>query len=253
MTEERCVLVERRGGVGIATLNRPAKLNALNAQLTEELESALRELDADDSIGAIVLTGAGERAFSAGGDMQEQRAQLASGTIHSRRSTSAAARATRKPTIAAIRGYAFGGGALLAISCDIRIVGEDGRFKFHGAAYGQAPGGAALPRLVGTAKAKELLFTGDEVNAVEALRIGLANQVVPSGEVLETAVAMAGRIAANSPGAIQILKESIDLAQPIDQAQDHEDRLNAELRTSGDSATRFRAAAARIVGPPSAG
>ena len=102
MPEEPCVLVERRGGVGIATLNRPAKLNALNAQLTEELETALRDFDADDSIGAIVIVGAGERAFSAGGDMQEQRAQLASGAIRSRKSTSVAARSTQKPTIAAI-------------------------------------------------------------------------------------------------------------------------------------------------------
>jgi enoyl-CoA hydratase len=250
MTEEACVLVERRGGVGIATLNRPAKLNALNAQLTEELEAALRELDADDAIGAIVLVGAGERAFSAGGDMQEQREQLASGTIRSRRSTSVAARSTQKPTIAAIRGYAFGGGALLAINCDIRIAGEDARFKFHGATYGQAPGGAALPRLVGAAKAKELLFTGDEINAAEALRIGLANQVVPPDQVLDTAFALAGRIAANSAGAVRIIKEAIDLAQSIDEAQAHEDRQNAELRSSGDSATRFRAAAARIVGPP---
>jgi enoyl-CoA hydratase len=250
MPEERCVLVERRGGVGIATLNRPAKLNALNGQLTEELEAALREFDADDSVGAIVIVGAGERAFSAGGDMQEQREQLSSGTIRSRRSTSVAARSTKKPTIAAIRGYAFGGGALLAINCDIRIAGEDARFKFHGASYGQAPGGAALPRLVGAAKAKELLFTGDEVNAAEALRIGLANQVVPPDQVLETAVAMAGRIAANSAGAVRIIKESIELAMSIDEAQAHEDHQGTELRTSGDSATRFRAAAARIVGPP---
>ena len=128
-----------------------------------------------------MVTGAGERAFSAGGDMQEQRAQIANGTIRSRRSTSVAARATRKPTIAAIRGYAFGGGALLAINLDIRIVGEDGRFKFHGACLRP---GARRRRAATTgrhAKAKELLFTGDEVNAAEALRIGLANQVVPPG------------------------------------------------------------------------
>jgi enoyl-CoA hydratase/carnithine racemase len=182
--------------------------------------------------------------------MQEQREQLAQGTIRSRRSTSVAVRATRKPTIAAIRGYAFGGGALLALAADIRIAGEDARFKFHGASYGQAPGGAALPSVVGAAKAKELLFTGDEVKAAEALRIGLVNQVVPPADVLDTAIGMAERIAGNSRAAVALLKEAIELALPTDLAQAYEDRHNADIRRSDDSASRFRAAAAKVVGPP---
>src|SRR5579859_1976654 len=208
------VLVERRGRVGLVTMNRPEKLNALNTALVTGLEQAIRELDADDDVGAIVLTGAGDRAFSAGGDMAEQVAAL-DGTLTSPRvSASAVVREAAKPTIAAIRGYCFGGGALLSIECDIRIGGEDARFKFHGASYGRAPGGATLPRIVGDAKAKELLFTGDEVAAPEALRIGLLNQMVPSGEVVEVAVAMAQRIAGNSPAAVKALKEIIDLALP---------------------------------------
>src|SRR5438270_5214168 len=123
------VLVDRRDGVGILTLNRPEKLNALSSQLVQELEHELSELDADDNIGAIVLTGAGERAFSAGGDMAEQVAALDGSIASSRASASAVVRAAVKPTIAAIRGYCFGGGALLAIECDIRIGGEDARFK----------------------------------------------------------------------------------------------------------------------------
>lgn len=249
MTDEPVVLVERRGGVGIATLNRPAKLNAMNSQLVDELEAALRELDADDEVGAIVITGAGERAFSAGGDMKEQVAQLADDTIRERRSATAVVRPIRKPIVAAIRGYCFGGGALLAINCDIRIAATDARFKFHAAGYGQVGGGAILPRIVGVARAKELLYTGDEVDAAEAERIGLVNRVVEPAEVLENAVALAGRIAANSPHAIAALQRVIDLALPFDQAQAEEDAANRSIRGGSDSADRFRRAAARVVGP----
>src|SRR5436190_23571452 len=186
------VLVERRGRVGLVTMNRPEKLNALNTALVTQLEQAVRELDSDDDIGAIVVTGAGERAFSAGGDMAEQIASLNSDTrAQPRVSASAIVREAKKPTLAAIRGYCFGGGALLAMEFDIRIAADDARFKFHGASYGRAPGGAVLPRIVGDAKAKELLFSGDEVSAAEALRIGLVNQVVPAAEVVENAVGLA--------------------------------------------------------------
>jgi enoyl-CoA hydratase/carnithine racemase len=242
------ILVERHGRVGLVTLNRPEKLNALSSALVNQLELALRELNADDDIGAIVITGAGERAFSAGGDMAEQVAALDESRAFPRVSASAVVRASGKPTIAAIRGYCFGGGALLAIECDIRIGGEDARFKFHGASYGRAPGGAVLPRIVGEAKAKELLFTGDEVSAKEALRVGLLNQVVLSGEVVEAAVAMAQRIAANSPEAVRALKEIVDLALPIDRALEHEREVNREMGHSEDSASRFRQAAERVIG-----
>lgn len=249
MTDNSCVRVERQGRVGLVTLNRPAKLNALNTQLVDELEAALQALDADDGTGAIVITGAGERAFSAGGDMTEQVAQLDANTIRSRRSASTVVRVCTTPTLAAIRGYCYGGGALLAINCDIRIAAADARFKFHGASYGQAPGGAVLPRIVGEAKAKEYLFTGDVVEAAEALRVGLVNQVVEAVEVVPVTLAMAERIAANSPAAVAIIKRVIDLALPIDQALAHEEAANRDLRGSSDSAQRFRRAAEVIVGP----
>jgi enoyl-CoA hydratase/carnithine racemase len=249
MTDEPVVLVERRDRVGIATMNRPAKLNAMNSQLVVELEAALRGFDEDEGIGAIVITGAGERAFSAGGDMKEQVDQLAEGTIGERRSATAVVRTIGKPIVAAIRGYCFGGGALLAINCDIRIAAADARFKFHSAGYGQVGGGAILPRIVGVARAKELLYTGDEVDAAEAERIGLVNRVVGPAEVLETAVALAGRIAANSPQAVAALQRVIDLALPYEQAQAEEDAANRAIRAGSDSADRFRRAAARVVGP----
>src|SRR5260370_7043570 len=179
------ILVEWHRRAGLITLNRPEKLNALSSGLVNELELALRELNDDDDIGAIGITGAGARAFSAGGDMAEQVAALDESRAFPRVSASAVVRASVKPTLAAIRGYCFGGGALLAIECDIRIGGEDARFKFHGASYGRAPGGAVLPRIVGEAKAKELLFTGDEVSAREALRVGLLNQVVPPDQLVD--------------------------------------------------------------------
>jgi enoyl-CoA hydratase/carnithine racemase len=242
------ILIERRGRVGLVTLHRPEKLNALSSALIDQLDQAIRELDADDDIGAIVITGAGERAFSAGGDMAEEVAALEESADRPRLSASAVVRAARKPTIAAIRGYCFGGGALLSIECDIRIGGEDARFKFHGASYGRAPGGASLPRIVGEAKAKELLFSGDEISSSEALRVGLLNQVVPPGEVVDVAVALAQRIAANSPAAVRALKETIDLALPIDRALEHEHEVNREMGHSTDSASRFRNAAERVIG-----
>jgi len=243
------ILVERRGRVGLITLNRPEKLNALNSALVMQLEQGVTQLEADDEIGAIVVTGAGERAFSAGGDMAEQVAALNSQEkAPARASASSIVRLAKKPTIAAIRGYCFGGGALMAIEFDIRIGGDDARFKFHAASYGRAPGGAVLPRLVGDAKARELLFTCDEVSDSEALRIGLLNQVVPSDQVVETAVAMGERIAANSPTAVKALKEIIDLALPIDTALEHEREVNRGMGSSADSATRFRAAAERVIG-----
>lgn len=243
------VLVARRARVGLVTLNRPEKLNALSSALVNQLEHVLQELDVDPELGAIVITGAGERAFSAGGDMAEQVAALDGARAFPRVNASAVVHAVKKPTIAAIRGYCFGGGALLAINCDIRIGGDDARLKFHGASYGRAPGGAVLPRIVGEAKAKELLFTGDEVSATEAYRIGLLNQLVPAASVVETAMAMAARIAANSPEAVHALKVVIDLALPVDEALEREQRFNRELGHTPDSAARFRSAAERVIGP----
>ncbi|HEV7664488.1 MAG TPA: enoyl-CoA hydratase/isomerase family protein [Chloroflexota bacterium] len=244
------VLVERRGRVGLVTLNRPAKLNALSSTLVNELEHALHELDADDAIGAIVITGAGERAFSAGGDMAEQIAALDAEQAFPRVHASSVVRAVKTPTLAAIRGYCFGGGALLTLECDIRIGGDDTRFKFPGANYGRAPGGALLPRIVGDAKARELLLTGDEVSAAEAWRIGLLNQVVPAADVVETTVAMAARIAANNSEAVRALKEIIDQALPTDRALAHEREVTHGMGHSADASTRFRSAAERVIGGP---
>jgi enoyl-CoA hydratase/carnithine racemase len=186
MTDDAaCVLTEQRGQVGLIILSRPAKLNALNRQLLAELTRALELFEADPEINCLVVTGAGERAFSAGGDLKELSDNQASEQPSAPRSPSTLLRARKKPVIAAIRGYCFGGGALMSLGCDVRIGAEDARFKFHGAQYGVASGAAQLPRIVGDAKARELLLTGDEIDAATALRIGLLNQVVPADELLE--------------------------------------------------------------------
>ena len=240
--------MESGAGVAVVTLNRPDKLNALNSEMVTQLEEVVTALDADETIGAIVITGAGDRAFSSGGDMAEQVAALEEERTFPRLNASLLLHEVRTPTIAAIRGYCFGGGALLAIHCDIRIGGEDARLKFHGASYGRAPGAAVLPRIVGEAKAKELLFTGDEIRATEALRIGLLNQVVAPEAVLQTAVAMAQRIVANSPAAVRALKEIIERALPVDKALEYEHEVNQGMGRTPDSAARFRSAAERVLG-----
>jgi enoyl-CoA hydratase len=249
LAELTCVLAERRGAVGLATLNRPAKLNAMNSQLTREMIQVLDRFEADDEIHAIVLTGAGERAFSAGGDLTEVVKRVGpDGRRPEGASLGERIRTCRKPVLAAIRGYCYGGAAALVTNCDIRICGDDAKIRFIGASYGGIGGGAMLPRIVGEAKAKELLFTTDVVDAAEALRIGLANQVVPAGEVVDYTVAMAERIAANSPFAVRAYKEVANLALPVEQALAREAELRAEISTSEDTARRFRAAADRVVG-----
>lgn len=248
---ENLVLCERRGAVALVRLNRPEKLNALSSALVDQLEQVLTDLDADDDIGAIVITGAGDRAFSAGGDMAEQVSALDMAQPFPRVHTVGLIRPLRAPTLAAIRGYCFGGGALLALECDVRMVGSDVRFKFPGAAYGRAPGGALLSRLVGDGRARELLFTGDEVSAAEAYRIGLANHVVPPDQVLDQTLAMAERIAANQPHAVRALKQIVDRALSPERALEHEREITHDLGHSDDAASRFRSAAARVIGLPS--
>ena len=251
-TSARPVLVERRGPVGVAILNRPEKHNAMNSQLTQELIAAIDAFEADDQIAVIVLTGAGERAFSAGGDMTEVRERMGPEGVQKEPpggpSLSEKVRLCSKPVIAAIRGYCYGGAAHLAVNCDIRICGEDARFRFVAVNYGMPACGAILPRIVGEAKAKEILFSGDVVDAQEALRVGLANQVVAPGEVVEYAVKLGERIAGNSQVAVRSLKTIIDAALPIEDALELERKLGFEARSSREAEQRFNAAATRVVG-----
>jgi enoyl-CoA hydratase/carnithine racemase len=203
------ILGERHDGVAVITLNRPEKLNALSFELTRELDEALTSYETDDAVKAVILTGAGERAFSAGADIHEL-AGLSSEELAQRGEFRGAATwhiATyAKPLIGAINGLAYGGAALLASSLDLRIGCEKSQFRFLAASYGRVNSTWSLPLIVGLPKAKELLYTGRVVAADEAERIGLLNQVVPAPRLLETCIEIGHMIAKNDARMVQGIK-----------------------------------------------
>ena len=205
------ILVDIEDGVGIVTLNRPDVLNAMNRKLSTELHAAVKALEADDAIGCIVITGSGERAFSAGGDIHEQRADDKRYTqaeldamSNPRRSYEISACA--KPVIGMMNGLAFGGAAVLASSLDMRVGCEATRFRFLAAAYGRINSTWTLPNQVGWPMAKELLFTARIVEAEEAYRIGLLNHLVPREKLREKTMELARMIAGNHRGAVMGVK-----------------------------------------------
>lgn len=244
------LIVEQTGAIATIRLNRPEKHNALSARLCRELIDALDRLEADDAVNVLILTGAGEKAFCAGADMAE--ATGGSGTSGSDVGAPAQAVArvlrTRKPIIAAVNGYAYGGGAFLAINCDIRIASENASFRFVGASYGLVVSAFQLPRIVGAPLAKELIFTARTIDAQEALRIGLVNHLAPLEQLEPTVLEMAQAIAANSRAAVMASKEVIDIATSSQDALRREVEANRELRQSQEHRERFRDAATRVTG-----
>jgi enoyl-CoA hydratase/carnithine racemase len=203
------ILSERHDDVAVITLNRPEKLNALSFDLARELDEALSWYEADAAVKAVILTGAGERAFSAGADIHEL-AELSSEELAQRGEFRGEATwhiATyEKPLIGAMNGLAYGGAALLASTLDLRIGCERTEFRFLAASYGRVNSTWSLPLLVGLPKAKELLYTGRVVKAEEALAIGLLNEVVPAARLLETAVEIGQTIAKNDARMVQGIK-----------------------------------------------
>src|SRR5439155_2285647 len=187
------IISERLDGVALVTLNRPDKLNALSFPLMQELDDALTGYEADDGVAAVILTGAGERAFSAGADIHEM-AGLSSQELAERGAErgriSWHIASYTKPIIGAINGLAYGGAALLSASLDLRIGCDKSQFRFLAASYGRVNSTWSLPALVDLPKAKELLFTGRVVAAEEALRIGLLNEIVPAAKLIEAAIDM---------------------------------------------------------------
>jgi enoyl-CoA hydratase/carnithine racemase len=207
------VLIEKTDGVAILTMNRPEQLNALNYQLSMELHDAVTRLADDDEIGCIVITGAGQRAFSAGGDIHEQReddrkytqAELdARNAIRARASYEISA--CPKPTIGMMNGLAYGGAAVLASSLDMRVGCEHSSFRFLAAAYGRINSTWTLPNQVGWPVAKELLFSGRVVEAEEAQRLGLLNHLVPCAQLHEKTMWLATTIAKNRRAAVMGVK-----------------------------------------------
>jgi enoyl-CoA hydratase len=222
------ILVDREDGVGIVTLNRPDKLNAMNRKLTSELREAVKEFDHDDAIGCIVIAGAGEKAFSAGGDIHEQREddrRYTQEELEARRGRgSYEIAASAKPTIGMINGLAYGGAAVLASSLDIRIGCEDTRFRFLAAAYGRINSTWTLPNQVGWPIAKELLFTARVVEAEEAHRIGLLNHLVPRAQLRTQTMELARMIAGNNRAAVMGIKQLLlkQMAQDLEQQWEEE-------------------------------
>src|ERR1700726_4016845 len=209
---EKTVLVERQGAVGIVRLNRPSALNALNSELIGELGEAFDELEFDPAIGAIVLTG-NERAFAAGADIKEMQAKTYIEAYTEDFITSGWERVgqCRKPVIAAVAGFALGGGCEVAMMCDIIIAAETAKFGQPEINLGTMPGAGGtqrLSRFVGKAKAMDLCLTGRMMDVQEAERAGLVSRIVPADKLLEEAVAVAARIAAMSQPIAMMVKES---------------------------------------------
>lgn len=208
------LLIDRKEGTGIITLNRPEKLNALSTALFRELDLALTELEQDKQVGVVLVTGAGEKAFSAGADIHEM--------VDSTTGADRVARAARtgdwlghliayqKPTIGVINGLAYGGGALLSSSFDIRIGCERTIFRFLGVTYGRINSTWSLPLIVGLPLAKELLFTGRIIMAEEAFRIGLLNRLVTSADLMQTALEIGQSIAKNDAGTVRLIRKIVN-------------------------------------------
>jgi enoyl-CoA hydratase/carnithine racemase len=216
---EDVLLVEIADYIAVLTLNRPGVLNSLDRTLAEALTRTLPALERDPAVRVAILTGAGERAFCAGADLKE-RATMSPDEVLAQRQrlidATAAVVRFEKPIIAAINGFALGGGLELAMACDFAFAAEGARFGLPEVTLAIIPGDGGtqlLPRLVGQAKARELIFTGDVVDAAEAARLNLVSRVVPPPELLPTARAVATRIARNGPVAVRQAKRALNMAR----------------------------------------
>jgi enoyl-CoA hydratase len=205
--------------VALVTLDRPEVLNALNDALLAELVEALEELDADPEVHVIVLTGAGERAFAAGADIREMAdATPVSLTLANGFARWERIKRIRTPLIAAVRGFALGGGCELAMTCDMIVAGDDAQFGQPEIRIGVMPGAGGTQRLtraIGKARAMELILTGRSIDAREAERIGLVTSVVPAEATVESALALAARVAAMPPLAVMAAKEAVEHAHEL--------------------------------------
>ncbi len=214
MAEGTNVLKQVAGRVATLTINRPEKRNALDAATRSAFVRALDELERDPAVRAVIVTGAGDKAFIAGADIAEfeGRAPMDQFRVMSEWSVYQAADRFPKPIIAAINGFCLGGGCELAMACDIRIAADTAKLGQPEINLGIIPGGGGtqrLPRLVGLGNAFRLLYTGDLIDAAEALRIGLVDQVFPAAELMTQVRALAERIAAKSPVALSLMKEAV--------------------------------------------
>jgi enoyl-CoA hydratase/carnithine racemase len=225
------VTLEVEEGVAILTLDRPAKHNAITNGMAAHLADHARAINADPAIRSVLLRGAGERAFCAGMDLKAIEAFPTAWDFRHRPDYPGAVRAIRKPVVAAVKGWALGGGFELALAADIRIAGRSALIGFPEVTRGWVGGGGAsqtLPRLVGLGQAMRLLLTGEQVGAEEALRLRLVEQVVEDAALEETALALCRRLAALPPVAVQAVKAAVrqSLEMPLSAGLAYENEMN---------------------------
>ena len=227
------LLLEKADGIGTVTINRPDVLNALNIDVFREMDALFAEIEQDPDIRVVILTGAGDRAFAAGVDIKEMMDQ--DGIYH-----------LPKPVIAAVNGYAYGGGHELALACDLRIASETAKFGQQEINLGIIPGGGAVPRLTqltGMAKAKEIVYTGEVFDAQTALALGIVNKVVPPDELMKEARGLAEKLVSKSAAALTAAKrafnEGLNLRLP--QALDLDEDLFARCFDTEDQKEGMRA------------
>lgn len=225
------VLLDIRDGVAELTLNRPEKRNALHWPMARELRAALAHLAGDEAVRVVLVRGAGDLAFSAGADYRamgeaspEEQEAFSDDFL---RAVFELAQLPQ-PTVGAIAGYAYGGGAELAVAVDIRLGAPTTRFRFPGAVFGRITGTQRLPQIVGLARAKELIFTGRVIEADEAERIGLLNRVVPLERLFQEARALAQTIATNQPLSLRLSKAIVNETFGAPPAEAFERELAAE-------------------------
>ena len=227
------ILLEKKGNVAIATINRPKALNALNSEVLNDLNTLVDTVNADPEIRVLILTGSGEKAFVAGADIGEMSSlSKAEGEAFGKKGNDVFRRIETLPipVIAAVNGYALGGGCELSMACDIRIASDTAVFGQPETGLGITPGFGGtqrLARLIGPGMAKQLIYSARNIKADEALRIGLVNAVYPAEELMAAAEKLAETIARNAPIAVRACKKAINegLEQPMDEAIVLEEKL----------------------------
>jgi len=244
------ILTEQHNAVAILTINRPATLNALDVPTLLELEAAFGALEADESVRVIVFTGAGERAFVAGGDIADLDSRQ--GLAHYLEFAEVIHRVFRlietsdKPTIGAVNGWALGGGSELVLALDLRIAADSAKFGLPEITLGLFPGAGGTQRILRqlpACRAKEMMFTGDHITAQDALAIGLVNRVVPKAQTLAAALELAAKIAAKSPLVLKLLKRTLreGAEMPLPQALAYEQAMIGLVLDSADAHEGCRA------------